>query len=405
MDETPERPGSPTWRRRERDRLLDFAERSVLADGGFGWLDDLGDVERDRPRELWVTARMTHVFALAHLQGRPGAAELVEHGLRALSELFADPVDGGWFRAVGPDGQPTDDAKACYEHAFVMLAASSALAADVDGAAPLLKSAAEVVVDRFWDDEAGRCVERWNRGWSELEPYRGANSNMHTVEASLAAAAATGDPGWRTRALRIATAVIDTDARANHWRLVEHYDPQWRPLLDYNREHPADPFRPYGTTVGHWLEWARLLLDLHSTLPDPPEWLVPAARTLFDHSARAGWQVDGAAGFVYTLDWQDVPVVHERMHWVAAEAVLTADALARVTGEAGYRADYDRWWAHIDRHLVDRAGGSWWHELDVDLRPSATVWRGKPDAYHAVQATVLPDLPLSPAPAWALRGR
>ena len=51
-------------------------------------------------------------------------------------------------------------------------------------------------------------------------------------------------------------------------------------------------------------------------------------------------------------------------------------------------------------HTVDR--GSWHHELDPGNRPQASVWRGKPDLYHAVQATLLPRLPLSPSLASAL---
>ena len=35
--------------------------------------------------------------------------------------------------------------------------------------------------------------------------------------------------------------------------------------------------------------------------------------------------------------------------------------------------------------------------------PSGTVWTGKPDIYHAFQATLVPRLPLTPTLAGALR--
>ena len=47
-------------------------------------------------------------------------------------------------------------------------------------------------------------------------------------------------------------------------------------------------------------------------------------------------------------------------------------------------------------------GGSWWHELDERNQPSALVWSGKPDVYHALQATLIPRLPLSPTISTAL---
>ena len=46
--------------------------------------------------------------------------------------------------------------------------------------------------------------------------------------------------------------------------------------------------------------------------------------------------------------------------------------------------------------------GSWHHELDTSNRPQASVWPGKPDLYHAVQATLIPRLPLAPILASAV---
>ena len=90
------------------------------------------------------------------------------------------------------------------------------------------------------------------------------------------------------------------------------------------------------------------------------------------------------------------------MHWVAAEATATAAVLHAVTGEESYATWYQTFWDHIDFALRDREGGSWWHELDSANRPSATVWSGKPDTYHALQATLVPRLPVAPSFATAL---
>ncbi|MET0612775.1 MAG: AGE family epimerase/isomerase, partial [Pseudomonas caspiana] len=48
--------------------------------------------------------------------------------------------------------------------------------------------------------------------------------------------------------------------------------------------------------------------------------------------------------------------------------------------------------------------GSWHHELSPLNQPSADIWGGKPDLYHAYQATLLPVLPLAPSLASALAG-
>ena len=52
--------------------------------------------------------------------------------------------------------------------------------------------------------------------------------------------------------------------------------------------------------------------------------------------------------------------------------------------------------------VIDRAR-AWHHELGASNTPSHDVWPGKPDLYHAFQATVLPVLPLAPGLAVASR--
>lgn len=391
------------WLEAEGDRLLAFSRASRHPRGGFAWLDDAGSPQLDRPVELWITCRMTHVFALGQLLGRPGCGPLADHGLLALHERFRDDDNGGWYAAIGREGPTTRD-KTAYEHAFVVLAAASATCAGRPGSAALLDEALRVLLERFWDEEHGMVVEQWDERFSQLDGYRGVNANMHTVEALLAAADTIADRSLLDRALRIVTRVVHDLGRGHDWRLPEHFDESWSPLLDYNLEQPAHPFRPYGATIGHWLEWARLALHLHAALgSDAPGWLVDDARSLLEASVREGWAVDGADGFVYTVDWEGRPVVRERMHWVAAEATATAAVLYAVTGEQHYADWYATWWDHVAAAFIDDEQGSWRHELDPQLRPSGTVWQGKPDTYHAFQATLIPRLPVTPTLAPALR--
>ena len=377
------RPGTAAWRADRVGALLDFARGSVRERGGFGWLDDAGHVDAARPLELWINARMTYVFAQAHAAGWDGAGDVAEHGVRALDTLFRDREHGGWFAEVAADGSRRRGAKTCYEHAFVALAAAAAAAAGVDGAPGLLADALDMHERRFWDESVGACVEEWDRAWTVLDGYRGANSNMHTVEAYLAAAHTTGDEVWLRRALRIAERLVDGHARRHGWRLPEHYDDHWRALPEHNAERPDDPFRPYGATPGHALEWSRLLLQLAARTTEP--WLAGAAQSLFDRAVADA--VDASApGIPYTTGWDGRPVVAERFHWVMAEAVQAAAAVHRATAREAYAALEDRWWAEIDTWFIDPTNGSWRHELSPTMGPSARTWRGRPDAYHAWNA-------------------
>ena len=416
-------PGSVEWRNAEASRLIAFGRAAALPGGGFGWLDGHGRVDPAQPRPLYLSARMIHVFALAHLAGDASARPLADSGLAALASGYADEENGGWFARLDFAGQVTDTTKDNYAHAHTLLAASTAIVAGLTGAEAVFAATAAAINRHFWSDAEGRARESWDAGFTETEPYRGANSNMHSVEAYLAAGDATGDRVWSDRALSIATHLIDDHARASAWRVPEHYDEHWRPLPDYNDDRRADQFRPYGTTPGHSFEWARLLLDLEAARgaqpappaqpaslaqparPSPPAWLLEAATGLFDAAVADAESRDGHPGLLYTVGSSHQPVITARLHWVACEAVLAADALHRRTGEERFAAAATRWWADIDRYFIDRQDGGWHHELTPDMTPAAGTWSGKPDLYHAYQALLFPSLPLTPTAATALAQR
>lgn len=403
-------PGTPEYRAAQRADLLRFASRS-RTEGGFGHLGDDGSIDAAQPMELYQVARMTHVFSLGVLVDETPAvlgptpaemAALAAHGVAALSSgPLRDTEFGGWFSSIGP-GDSSDDSKKAYAHAFVILAATSAVAAEVPGAAQLLDMALSAVEQHFWDEEAGMVVDEWDREFSTLSDYRGANANMHTVEAFLAAGDVTGDRKWSERAGRIAERVVGW-ARDLEWRIPEHADSDYTPQPELHRDQPAHPFQPFGATVGHGLEWARLLIALDQTLGSAaPGGLVEAALALNDRAIEDGWAVDGADGFVYTTDWDGTPVVRARMHWVVAEAICTATVLHRMTGEQRYAEQLRRWWNFVDQHVVDHQLGSWRHELDSSNKPASQTWSGKPDVYHAYQASLIADVPTTPSFAKAL---
>jgi mannose/cellobiose epimerase-like protein (N-acyl-D-glucosamine 2-epimerase family) len=388
---------TPDARAAELRRLLACGRASAAgAPVGFGYLGEDGATTAAEGLPLWITTRMTHVYGLATLLGHPGARELSTRGVDALRGAFHDDAHGGWYALLASDGAPVGTRKEMYGHAFVVLAAATATAAGVARAELLLDRALGVVESRFWDEAAGACRESWDRTWQEGEPYGGVNCNMHAVEAFLAAGAVTGDTAWTYRALRIASRFIHGVAGEHRWRLPEHFTQAWEVLPEYHADQPRHRFRPYGVTIGHLLEWSRLLLHLERALDLAPTRLLADAEALFDTAVAIGWAADGRPGFVYTVDWSDRPIVAERMHWVAAEAAMTADALARRTGGERFALWSERLWSDAAR-FVDTEAGGWWHELDPGGAVSRTVWSGKPDLYHAVQAMLLPALPFTPS--------
>lgn len=400
-------PAHTRWLETELDRILEFG-RLAEVPNGFGWLSNTGGIREEMGTQLWITSRMVHVFSAASLMGRPGAASIAQRGVeKLLTGPLRDTTHGGWYAVVDNDGDTVKDRhKEAYAHAFTALAAASATAANIPGADELLTLAIDTIEQHFWSDDEQRCRDDWDETFTTCDPYRGGNMNMHSVEAFLVLHDVTGNDIWLDRCLAIADYVIHTIAKANHYRVNEHFDENWTPLPDYNKDAPGDRFRAYGGTPGHWVEWGRLLVQLRATLiaenKPAPEWLLEDAEGLFHAGVRDAWNTDGAPGFIYSVDWNGQPVIRSRVRWVVVEAIGSAYALYQATGNQTYTRYYQDFWDYCRDYLLDYNTGSWWQELDENNHVTTKVWNGKQDIYHLLHCLLVPRLPLTPGIAPAL---
>lgn len=384
------------WLMNEAVKLLRFFEGSVSEDGTFNELDEqglpmpTGCPPALRPQEnLLTVARMVHSYGLGELLGVPGCSGIVDTGLRTLWERYRDLERGGYVEAISKSGI-VDATRSAYGHAFVLLGASTALMAGHSDARVVLEDVLRVIDRYFWSESDGCSAEAFDGDWEEVEEYRGANSNMHLFEAFLAAADATGREELAQRGDRIAWRLINIEARGNRWLLPEHYDRYWQKRLDYNRSKRDDPFRPYGATVGHLLEWSRLLVSAAAGgEASEREWFVPAAEALFARAVEVGW--DGVnGGLVYTVDWDGRVANADRYWWAVAEGIGASIYLWRATGEREYVEWYRRFWDYAALVLIDHERGGWYPLFDERNRRKVDPWYGKPDIYHSLQACVLP---------------
>ena len=375
-----------------RDGLLSFGHQFPSPGGSSYYLGDDGTPWKDRNRETWITSRMTHVYSIGSMLGHEGSEALADAALKGLRGELHDDQNGGWYAGLTKDNEivPT---KQCYAHAFVILAASSGVLAGRKGAEELLKDALALYDLRFWNEKEGLSCDTWNTEFTELDSYRGLNANMHTVEAFLAAADVTGDEKYRVRAGRIIDRVLIW-AKDNNWRIPEHFSSDWVPDLECNKDRPDDQFKPYGATPGHGIEWARLItqwaLSTYKEDKAGATSYIEAAENLYNRAVSDAWNADGAPGICYTTDWNGKPVVHDRMHWTLAEAINASAVLHRVTGKEKYAADYAEFMKYLDEKVLDHVNGSWFHQLDRENNLLETVWPGKSDIYHALQATLIP---------------
>lgn len=373
-----------TWLADQATRQLEFFSASCRNGPGFYTLGYDGTPLSGQVQELHTTTRLVHSYALGHLSGFQGAERVIDHGMAYLQSHHLDRDHGGYLWAL-EGGQIKDDRKLAYGHVFVLLASASAKLAGHPDADKLMADVRAVLDQHFWDEEAGLFRDEWNKDWTPFSTYRGMNANMHGVEAMLAAFEATGDEFYLTRAGRILDFFIGQVAPLENWRLPEHYTSDWQ----IDRDYAGNPmFRPSGTTPGHSFEIGRLQLQ-HWELSGRPATNAPrTSRRLIEQAISDAWQPEG--GFAYTLDFDGNVDIGSRFWWPVAEAIGAVAALIALDQKPEDEVWYRTLWTYAGETLVDHQRGGWFPEVDKDGTVVTTLFAGKPDIYHSLQACLFP---------------
>ena len=384
----------PEFLRDHMEKIIAFYH-PVCIDAVYGGyinqLRDDGTIFDRMTKHLVGTCRFIYNFSVASIVfDNPEYLSAAEHGLLFLKDAHRQP-DGGFAWLL--EGREVKDAtRHCYGHAFVLLAAASATKAGIDGAATLLSEAYDLLEERFWDPDSELYVDEIKAGdWSAIDGYRGQNANMHSCEAMISAFEATGASKYLDRAELLARRICVDLAGDTDGMIWEHYRADWTHDWDYNKEDPKNLLRPYGYVMGHFAEWAKLLLILERYRPGP--WKLDRATGLFDSAVEKGW--DGRiGGMIYTLASDRQVLDTDRYYWVLCETFAAAALLAIRTGEQRYWEWYDKVWEFSDRYFVDHAYGGWFRILtsenekydDLKSPPGKTDYHSLAACFETLQA-------------------
>lgn len=373
-----------------RDALVQFEFFRASADSGPGFrvLDREGQPTENTVQELHTTTRLIHSYCLGKLAGVPDCDEIIDTGMAYLRSHHRDHANGGYLWAFSGD-TAHDDRKLAYGHVFVLLASATAKMAGHPDADQLIDDASQILSDKFWEETSGLFADEFSRDWSPFSTYRGVNSNMHGVEALLAAYEATGREIYIDRAGSILDFFTGQIAPKNNWRIPEHYDQNW--MID--RDYSGNPmFRPAGTTPGHSFELARLLLQYWDLSGRKDDAAPIVAREITEQALADAWDPQNG-GLCYTLGFDGRPSIRDRYWWPVTEAIGTMAALIKIERRPTDEAWYRKLWDFAFTHFVDHEDGGWHPEIDSDGQPTARQFHGKPDIYHALQAELFPLAP------------
>ena len=243
------------------DALVAFASRSK-ARVGYAFLRADGQVDLGRPLDARISARMTHVFALAQMRGIEGASHLVSHGLAALTGPLR-AANGSWYSEVVPTSEtsapPVPRSVLSQRAQSAMIgAAAAALMAGHPEAATLLADLEKDQDQRWWDPSYGAVREEIDAATEARSPLRRLSTNPDTAQSYLAAWEATSNRVWFDRARSVLRLVGEIAARSG-FALPDLFDEEWRPLPPTYDQPPLELIRPGDTLPGLGFKAARLI--------------------------------------------------------------------------------------------------------------------------------------------------
>jgi len=362
------------WYRRNLEEAH-LAHWLVAAPTGTGFFNTALDRHwrpmAEQPGDLVAQARTVYVMAVGHeVTGQPAYLEQVRQGTDFLLRHYRDPIHGGWFEAVAPDGTVRNGNKRLYAQAFALFALAHAYR--VTREERYLQAALDgwrEIGERF-GEPGGGFRAGMTRDFAQTLLGHEQNPLMHLFEALLALDEAGGGDAARSGASGLGDFVaykLLQGAPDGGAYLPETYDASWKPLAAGQGGR---------IDVGHQFEWAYLFSAAAEQGLNPI--YAGVAERLLKYAMGQGYDPDQGGVF-------SVVSTHDRRKgsWQQAEALRSLMHHAVVRGRDDLWAPVTQMTEFIRSELVDEENGGW------RPAPLSTCRRGgcpdrQPDGYHMV---------------------
>jgi mannose-6-phosphate isomerase len=325
-----------------------------------------------QPGDLVGQSRGIFVMAAGHaLTGNPAYAAHVRQGADFMLARFRDPLHGGWFEAVNPDGSMRNDNKRLYSQAFAIFALAHAYRAT--GEPGYLDAALQTwqEIRMHFADGKGGFRAGMNRDFSRAMLDNSQNPLMHLFEALLELHQASGAQEAREGAESIGRFIAYQlleglpDGSA---RIPELYDADWKPLPDA---------RGGRIDIGHQFEWA-FLFSIAAEAGLNPVYAGVADRLL--SYAVANGLPAGEQGAIAALS-SDGKANRQRGYWQQAEALRALMHHATSRGRDDLWGYVTQLTDYIRSEFLDPKHGGWYSAPRSSCEKTGCTDR-QPDGYH-----------------------
>lgn len=323
-------------------------------------------------RELTGQCRLIYAMAIGHEVTQDARyLDAARRGADFLLQHFRDPVHGGFFHTVAPDGSPRARLKRAYGHAFALLALSELYRVGQDARHRTAALQAWTEIEAGFFDRRGGLVNECGRDFKPMAGARTQNPVMHMFEAALALQAATGEQVARSgakrlgdfAAYRLLQGLPDGGARLPEW-----YDDMWQPLATREAGGYID--------LGHQFEWSHLLTTGAAVSPVYPQ----VAERVLSYALTAGYDdIDGGCG---QRAFPDASKTNpQKGWWQQAECLHALLVTAQASGRNDLWRRYEQTLGLIKNQLVDAEQGGW-RTADALPCKNGGCKDEQPDPYH-----------------------
>jgi cellobiose epimerase len=365
------------WHRDDLEALLlHWHQHALRPDGSFQLAFDRTWQPQPQPElEMTGQARLVYAFAAGHeFIPDAGYLKVARRGADYLLQRFRDPVNGGFFNTVGPDGAPKSTVKRAYGHAFALLALAEVyrIGGDVRYRDAALQTWREIELNFF--DPAGGLYNECERDFKPIPGARTQNPVMHMFEALLALRDSTGDRMAETAARRVGDFVVNQLMQGQaegSAHIPEWYDESWKPL-------PTKEAGGY-IDLGHQFEWSHLLTTGAVVSPI----YVQVAERVLSYALASGYD-DNEGGCAFKAFPDGAKTETRKGWWQQAECMHGLMVAAKETARNDLWRRYEQTQELIKKQLIDAEHGGW-RAADALPCKSGGCRDVQPDPYHMVR--------------------
>lgn len=355
--------------------LEPWLKASLQSDGYMkpGFSRDWQATPQGQPAtSLILQARNVWAFAKGYkLTENPALYDGARKGADFMLEHFKDPVNGGWYKAVAPDGKVLDDSKELYGQAFAILALSEAYRLNrneryFQPALYAMRNLHERMRDKFGGFHASA-----DKNFVIRQSLNNQNPVMHLFEAVMNLYESSHNEEAKKELESIGQFVFQTLLKTegdDRVFIPEWYDENWQPLADDKGGY---------IDLGHQFEWAWLLS--HAALLDMGKEYLDRANKILAYALAHGY--DDKEGGSFNRISSHGKLNREKGYWQQAECLRTLMHFMVVRKQTRLRFRYQQILDYIDGQWIDRQNGGWrMRALNRCLKQDCP--NEQPDPYH-----------------------